>query len=115
MIEIWHNPRCSKSRDSLKVVEESGEEVKVFKYLDETVSIEDIKAVLLKLKIPAQELLRTKEEIYKELNLKDVNDETKIIDAMSRYPKLIERPIIIKNGIAVIGRPIEKTINLLND
>jgi len=115
MIEIWHNPRCSKSRDSLKVVEESGEEVKVFKYLDETVSIEDIKAVLLKLKIPAQELLRTKEEIYKELNLKDVNDETKIIDAMSRYPKLIERPIIIKNGMAVIGRPIEKTINLLND
>ncbi len=114
MIEIWHNPRCSKSRDSLKLVEEANEETRVYKYLDENVSAEDIKAVLKKLNIQASELLRTKEDIYKELKLKDISDENTIIEAMVQHPKLIERPIIIKGNVAVIGRPIEKTIQLLN-
>ena len=112
MIEIWHNPRCSKSRDSLKVVEQSGDEVKVVKYLDE-VTKESLQEVLKKLNIPAKELLRTKEAIYKELNLKEVNDEKRLVEAMVEHPKLIERPIIIKGDKAVIGRPIERTIELL--
>ena len=69
--------------------------------------------MLKMLGISARELMRTKEDIYKELNLKEVNDEEKLIEAMAENPKLIERPIVIKDGKAAIGRPIEKIIALL--
>ena len=113
MIEIWHNPRCSKSRASMEIVENSSGEFKVKKYLDENISVEDIKDVLNKLGISARELMRTKEDLYKELDVKNVSDEDKLIEIMSQNPKLIERPIIIKGSKAVIGRPIENTIELL--
>ena len=113
-ITIWHNPRCSKSRNAAKLLEEQGIEAEMVKYLDTPPSKEEIKEVLKMLGIPARELMRTKEDIYKELGLKEVEDEEKLIEAMAEHPKLIERPVVIKDGKAAIGRPIEKIIELLD-
>ncbi len=114
-ITIWHNPRCSKSRNALKFLEEKGVDMEVVKYLDTPHTKEEIKEILQKLGISARELMRTKEAIYKELGLKDVDDEEKLIEAMVEHPKLIERPIIIKGDKAVIARPIENLEKLLED
>lgn len=110
---IWHNPRCSKSRQTLALLEEKGVEAEVVKYLDTTPDAEAIKTVLKQLGISARKLMRTKEEIYKELGLKDEQDEQKLIEAMAANPKLIERPIVIKGNKAVLGRPPEKVLELL--
>lgn len=113
-ITIWHNPRCSKSRDSFKLLEEKGLDARVVKYLDETPSMEELQNMLKMLGMTsAQELMRTKEAIYKELNLKEETSEEALLQAMIANPKLIERPIVIKGNKAVIGRPIEKVIELL--
>ena len=113
-VTIWHNPRCSKSRNAVTLLEEKGIEADVVKYLDTPPSTEELIAVLQMLGISARELMRTKEAIYKELNLKEETDEDKLIDAMVKNPKLIERPIVIKDGKAAIGRPIENIIDLLD-
>ncbi len=113
-VTIWHNPRCSKSRNAVTLLEEKGIEADVVKYLDTPPSKEELIAVLQMLGISARELMRTKEAIYKELNLKEETDEDKLIDAMVKNPKLIERPIVIKDGKATIGRPIENIIDLLD-
>ena len=114
-IKIWHNPRCSKSRNAVALLEERGIEAEVVKYLDLAPSKEEIKALLKMLGIEARALMRTKEDAYKELGLKAVEDEEKLIEAMVKYPKLIERPIVIKNGKAAIGRPLENIVALLNE
>ncbi|MBU1668834.1 arsenate reductase (glutaredoxin) [bacterium] len=113
-IKIWHNPRCSKSRDSFKLLEEKGIEAEVVKYLENVPTKEEIQELLKMLGMGARELMRTKETLYKELNLKDESLEEALIEAMVAHPKLIERPIVIKGNRAVIGRPIEKVIELLN-
>jgi arsenate reductase len=113
-IKIWHNPRCGKSRDSLKLLEEKGIEAEVVKYLDNVPSKEELQEMLEMLGMnSARELMRTKEAIYKELNLKEETSEEALIDAMVANPKLIERPIVIKGNKAAVGRPIEKVIELL--
>ncbi len=112
-VTIWHNPKCSKSRATANLLEEKGVEANVFKYLDTPPSKDAIIEVLKMLNISARELMRTKEDIYKELNLKDETDENRLIEAMAKNPKLIERPIVIKDGKAAIGRPIENIIELL--
>jgi len=113
-ITIWHNPRCSKSRDSFKLLEEKGLEAEVVKYLDEVPTKEELQNMLKMLGMDsAQELMRTKEAIYKELNLKEENSEEALLEAMIANPKLIERPIVVKGNRAVIGRPIEKVVELL--
>ncbi len=115
-IQIWHNPRCSKSREALKVLEENGVEAEVVKYLDVPHTKEEIKKLLKMLGLQsARELMRTKEAIYKELGLKEVEDEEKLIEAMVEHPRLIERPIVIKDGKAVIGRPVEKVVELVKE
>lgn len=114
MVEIWHNPRCSKSRASLELVEDSKQDMKIYKYLDESPTISEIENILAKLGMSAKELMRTGEDIYKELNIKDIDDEATLVELLSKNPKLIERPIIIKGDKAVIGRPIENTIELLD-
>ena len=113
-VTIWHNPRCGKSRDGLKLLEEKGIDAEVVKYLDTPPSKEELIAVLKMLGITARELRITKEAIYKELDLKEVTDEDQLIEAMVNNPKLIERPIVIKEGKAAIGRPIENIVDLLN-
>jgi len=112
-VSIWHNPRCSKSRNAVALLEEQGVEAEVVKYLDTPPSKEALVEMLKMLGITARELMRTKEEVYKELNLKDETDEDKLIEAMVANPKLIERPIVIKGGKAAIGRPIENIIELI--
>ncbi len=113
-IKIWHNPRCSKSRDSFKLLEEKGIEAEVVKYLEDVPTKEEIIELLKMLNISARELMRTKEAVYKELNLKDETFEEALIEAMVANPKLIERPIVIRGNKAVIGRPIEKVVELIS-
>lgn len=112
-VTIWHNPRCSKSRNAAALLEEKGVEAEVVKYLDCPPTKEELVDMLKMLGISARELMRTKEAIYKELDLKNENDEEKLIEAMAENPKLIERPIVIKDGKAAIGRPIENIIELI--
>jgi len=112
-VQIWHNPRCSKSRNAVALLEEEGVEAEVVKYLETPHTNDEIKSLLKMLNISARELMRTKEEIYKELGLKAVEDEEKLISAMVENPRLIERPIVIKDGKAAIGRPIENIIELI--
>ncbi len=112
-IIVWHNPRCSKSRNGIKYLDEKGIEYEIRRYLDNPPSEDEIKDVLEKLGMSAKELMRTKESIYKELNLKEVNDENKLIEAMAQYPKLIERPIVINGDKAVVARPESKIDEIL--
>lgn len=112
-ITILHNPKCSKSREGIKILDESGAEYEIINYIDTPLSSEEIKEVLSKLNISARELMRTKEDIYRELNLKDIDDENALIIAMAENPKLIERPIVIKGDRAVIGRPSENILKLI--
>ncbi len=112
-IKIWHNPRCSKSRASFALLEEKGIESEVIKYMDETPTEAELKALLVMLGMEPRELMRTKEAIYKELNLKEEMNNESLIQAMVKHPKLIERPIVIKDNQAVIGRPIENVVELL--
>ncbi|MDD5717710.1 MAG: arsenate reductase (glutaredoxin) [Sulfuricurvum sp.] len=113
MVTIWHNPKCSKSREALKLLEEKNSALAVFKYLDTPPSRGEIEELLQKLGISARELMRTKEDLYKELGLAKVDDESALIDALAAHPKLIERPILIEGNRAVIGRPVEKVIAFL--
>jgi len=112
-VKIWHNPRCSKSRSAVALLEEKGVEAEIVKYLETPPTKEELREMLKMLGISARELMRTKEDVYKALNLKEENDEDKLIDAMVSNPKLIERPIVIKDGKAAIGRPVENIIELL--
>ena len=112
-IKIYHNPKCSKSRATLALLEEQGVEAEIVKYLETPPSKEELKALLKMLGLNASELMRTKEEIYKELELQDIIDEEALIEAMVANPKLIERPIVVKDGKAAIGRPIENIVELL--
>ena len=113
-VTIWHNPRCSKSREALSILDTSSEEKEIIKYLETAPDKETLKNLLKMLEITPRELMRTKEDIYKELKLKDETDEEKLIQAMAENPKLIERPILIKNGKAIIGRPTSIIVDFLN-
>lgn len=112
-IIVWHNPRCSKSRNAISYLEEKGIIPTIIKYMDETPSKEEIKNVLSLLDIDVKNWMRTKEDVYKELNLKDVQDEEQLIKAMSENPKLIERPVVINGNKAVIARPLENIDTIL--
>lgn len=108
MIKIYHNPRCSKSREGLKILEESGKDFLIVKYLDIPMKKEDIKKVLELLDISAEELIRKNEKVWKEnYKGKDLSEED-ILEAMQEHPKLIERPIVVNENKAIIGRPPEK-------
>jgi len=113
-VTIWHNPRCGKSRDAVNLLEEKDIDAQVVKYLDTPPSKDELKAVLKMLGISARELMRTKEDIYKELNLKEETEEEKLIEAMVAHPKLIERPVVIKDGKAAIGRPLQNIVDILD-
>ena len=113
MIQIYHNPRCSKSRACENFMLELKQPYEVIKYLENPLSFEEIQALLEKLQIPASELIRKSEKIWKE-NYKDKKmSEDEIIKAMVENPILIERPIIVKGNKAVIGRPLENIDKIL--
>ncbi|CAM1339876.1 arsenate reductase (glutaredoxin) [Tenacibaculum aestuarii] len=107
MIKIYHNPRCSKSRQGLEILENSGKEFETVKYLDTIPSTEELKEVISLLNISPIDLVRKNEKIWKEeYKGKELSD-SEIIKAMVGNPKLIERPIVINGNKAVIGRPPE--------
>ncbi|MDC9724644.1 MAG: arsenate reductase (glutaredoxin) [Gammaproteobacteria bacterium] len=113
-IHIYHNPRCSKSRQTLALLEENGFQAEVIEYLKTPPSIESLSNIIEQLGFTARQLLRKGEAIYKELNLKDETlTESQLIQAMCEHPKLIERPIVIHNGKAKIGRPPESVLEIL--
>ena len=112
-MKIYHNPRCRKSREGLQILEESGKEFEIVKYLNEVPSKEELKSILEKLNYKALDLVRTNEKDWKEnFKGKELSEE-EIIEAMLTYPKLIERPIVVSSDQAVVGRPPEKIKNLL--
>ncbi|SDH48476.1 arsenate reductase (glutaredoxin) [Winogradskyella thalassocola] len=107
MIEIYHNPRCSKSRQGLSILEESGKAFEIIKYLEEDLTSVELQDVIIKLGIEPIDLIRKNEAIWKsEFKGKSLSD-NEIIAAMVNHPKLIERPIVINGDKAVIGRPPE--------
>ena len=113
-VTILHNPRCSKSRNSLALIEEQGIEPDVRLYLKNPPTEDELTSILEMLTIPAKDLLRRGEPEYKELGLGNQNfSEQKLVQLMIKHPKLIERPIVIAGDKAVIGRPPEQVLNLL--
>ncbi|MDO9322772.1 MAG: arsenate reductase (glutaredoxin) [Pseudomonas sp.] len=113
-LTLYHNPSCSKSRGALEILEARGLSPKVVRYLDTPPNAAELQALLVKLGLPARQLLRTGEEAYKSLNLADANlSEAQLIAAMVAQPKLIERPILIAGERAIIGRPPERILELL--
>jgi len=111
---IYHNPRCSKSRAALELLTEKGIGIEIVKYLDTPPDRETLVKILDMLNMEPRELMRKGEQEYKENNLSDENlSRDDLIDALLKYPRLIERPIVINNGKAAIGRPIENIINIL--
>lgn len=112
-ITLWHNPRCSKSREGLKLLQEAGAEVKVRKYLDDAPGEAEIRAVLDRLGLAPIDMMRTKEKLFRELGLSRDADPDVLIRAMADHPRLIERPIGIRGDRARIGRPPENLMDLL--
>ena len=111
--EIWHNPRCSKSRATLKLLQENGVEPTVRQYLQDAPSKAEIENVLSALGISAIDLVRTSEPEFRATGLTKDSPDADLIDAMAATPKLIERPVVISNGKARIGRPPEAVLDLL--
>jgi arsenate reductase len=113
-VEIYHNTRRSKSRQTLQLLQEQGVEPDVVEYLKTPPDKAALKRILKMLGLEPRQLMRTKEKAYKEQGLDDPSlSSDQLIDAMIATPKLIERPIVIKNGKAAIGRPPEKVLEIL--
>ena len=113
MLEIYHNPRCRKSREGLAIVQGSGREFKIIPYLDETPTAEELAKIIKKLRISPGQLVRRNEAIWKEqFKGKELSD-SEIVEAMVQFPKLIERPIVVSGDKAVLGRPPENIHELL--
>ncbi len=113
MIKIYHNPRCSKSRQCLAIIEEHRKDIEVIKYLDTPLSEKNISEIITLLKISPIDLVRKNEKIWKQqFNNKEYTNQ-ELINILYKNPILIERPIVINGNKAIIGRPPEKVINLL--
>ena len=112
-MKIYHNPRCSKSRQGLAILKESGKDFKIIDYLKNPVTYKELEDIIDKLGISPIELIRKNEAVWKqEFKGKDLTNK-ELIEAMCAHPKLIERPIVIKGEKGVIGRPPEKIRDLV--
>ena len=113
-IRIFHNPRCSKSRATLALLQERGIEPEITLYLESPPNADELRSILQKLGLTARELMRKGEAEYREQGLADESlTEDELIAAMVASPRLIERPIVLANGRAAIGRPLESVIEIL--
>ena len=110
---IYHNPRCRKSREALKYLQDKGYDFEVRDYIKNLLSIEEILELIESLNIKPIELVRKKEAIWKKDFKKKYLDDNQIISALSKNPKLIERPIITKGKTSIIARPVDKLLNFL--
>ena len=114
MTTIYHNPRCSKSRETLQLLQDKGISPDIVLYLDTPPDAKTLKEILKKLKIGARDLMRKGEAEYKELNLADAAlSEDQLVDAMVAHPRLIERPIVVHGKKAALGRPPEQVLDIL--
>ena len=114
-ITIYHNPKCSKSRQTLKLLQEQGINPVTIEYLKNPPTVEKLKEILSLLGVSPRDLMRKKEDEFKELDLANskLSDED-LIHFMVKHPILIERPIVLANGKAALGRPPEQVLNMLN-
>lgn len=112
MFYIVHNPRCSKSRQTLEILESRHVEVKVIEYLKGELEEKTLRQILNALSLRPKDILRTKEDDFKKLSL-DLEDDEGVIKAMMKFPQIIERPLVLHNEQAVIGRPPENVFGLL--
>lgn len=112
-VSIWHNPRCSKSRQTLALLQDQGIAPEVRLYLDDVPSETEIRAALKLLGIPALALVRRGEAQFKEAGLTKDSDDDALIAGMVKFPKLIERPVVFANGKAALGRPPEDVLKIL--
>ena len=111
---IYHNPRCSKSRQTLEILNEKDIDTEIVLYLENPPSAKEVASILQKLGLSSRDIIRKGEEEYKLLNIKDQSlTENELISFMSENPKLIERPIVVKDDKAIIGRPPENVLSLL--
>ncbi|RLA48741.1 MAG: arsenate reductase (glutaredoxin) [Gammaproteobacteria bacterium] len=112
-VTIYHNPRCSKSRTTLALLEENGVNPDVVLYLETAPSAQDISGLLVKLNMTAGQLVRRGEDVYKECGLNKGSSDALVLAAMAEHPKLIERPIVVMGDRAVLGRPPENVLALI--
>jgi len=111
---IYHNPRCSKSRQTLRLLQSKGFQPKVVEYLKNPPTTQELDQILTQLKMEPQEIIRTKEEVYAKLGLKNKNlSRMEWIEILVKNPVLIERPIVVNGNKAAIGRPSEKVLEIL--
>ena len=111
---IYHNPRCSKSRQTLEILNKQNVDTEIVLYLETPPSAEEVTSILQKLGLRSRDIIRKSEKEYKLLNIKDQSlTENELITFMSENPKLIERPIVVKDDKAIIGRPPENVLSLL--
>lgn len=113
-VTIYHNPNCSKSRQTLEIIEDKGITPEIKLYLEKPPTQEELKEILDKLALSPRAFMRIKEDAYLANHLDDETlSDAQLINAMIRFPKLIERPIVISNGQVVIGRPPENVLNII--
>ena len=112
-VTIYHNPRCSKSRATLALLEENGVTPNIVEYLKDAPSADELKSILKKLGLSPREIMRKGEDTYKQLKLADETSDDALIKAMAENPILIERPIVVKGNKAAIGRPPENVLAIL--
>ncbi|MEC9206022.1 MAG: arsenate reductase (glutaredoxin) [Pseudomonadota bacterium] len=113
-LTIYHNPKCSKSRQTLELIKSKNKDPKVILYLEKKFSYEELKNIIFWLGIFPRDLLRKGENEYKENNLENINlSDDEIINLMVRFPKLVERPIVVKDNQAIIGRPPQNVLKLI--
>ena len=111
---IYHNPRCSKSRQTLEILNKQNVDTEIVLYLETPPSAEEVTSILKKLDLSSRDIIRKGEDEYKLLNIKAQSlTENELITFMSENPKLIERPIVLANGKAALGRPPENVLNIL--
>jgi arsenate reductase (glutaredoxin) len=115
-LSIYHNPRCSKSRETLKLLRDAGHEPDIILYLENPPTTERLAELLQALGVSARELMRKKEAPYKDLQLdRSSLTEKELVEQMVTHPILIERPIVVSGGQAVLGRPPERVMELLDN
>ncbi|HAZ78927.1 MAG TPA: arsenate reductase (glutaredoxin) [Porticoccaceae bacterium] len=114
MVTIYHNPRCSKSRQALTILQSKNIELNIVLYLDARIDQSLLESLLFKLGLSAAQIIRRNENDFKRLRLdaKDINEQ-QLLAAMVKYPKLIERPIVVNGQKAIVGRPPEKILEIL--
>lgn len=112
-VRLYHNPRCSKSRDALALLEARGVDCQIIEYLKTPPAVPDLRILLDALGVDARALVRSKEALFGELGLARADDDT-LLTAIARHPVLLERPIVVCGGRAVIARPAEKLLELLD-